>query len=132
MKLAASLRYSLYGTLAALFASGTAWLATRYGARAPFGDSRWSAVSMQVHGAAAMALLVLAGGAIALHVGSAWRERRNRVSGLAVGIALLAMTVTGYLLYYAGEDSERAIASVAHWVVGLAAPLVVAWHTRVK
>lgn len=119
MKLAANLRVSLYGTLAVLVASGVASLG-------------WPSLSMRVHGAAAMAVLALTGGVIALHSAGAWRERRNLHSGLALASALLALSVTGYLLYYVGEDGERAFASIAHWVVGVTTPLVVAWHVRVK
>ena len=128
MRLAASLRYSLYGLIAALFASGAAWLVLRYGAPSPFGGSRWSAISMQVHGAAAMATLVLIGCAMALHTKKAWRERRNLASGIALSGTLLSIVVTGYLLYYLGEDTARSAASATHWLLGLAAPVVLAWH----
>ena len=119
MKLAASLRYALYGTLAALLASGVAWL-------------WWPGASMRFHGAAAMVILILAGAAIAQHVGAGWRERKNIASGVVLASALLALTITGYLLYYAGEDRTQAIANVVHWIFGVAAPLVMVWHARVK
>jgi hypothetical protein len=128
MRLAASLRYSLYAAIAALFGSGAVWIATRYLESWSSDPQSWTALSMRVHGAAALAMLPLAGGAVALHVPSAWREAKNRASGLALGTALIIMTVTGYCLYYAGGESLRAAASVSHWVLGLAAPLFLAVH----
>jgi cytochrome b561 len=66
--------------------------------------------------------------AVALHVPGAWRERKNRVSGLVMAVALIGLVITGYLLYYAGGESARALASVAHWLPGLALPAVGLWH----
>jgi hypothetical protein len=128
MRLAASLRYSLYGLVVALLASGIVWLAVHY-FDVVSGDARaWTDLSMRVHGGAAMAVLVVVGITIALHVARAWREHKNRVSGLALAAVLLALTLTGYLLYYAGGDTARAAASAAHWIIGLCLPLLLAAH----
>ena len=128
MRLAASLRYSLYAMTAVLFGSGAAWLATRCLESWAPGPQSWAAVSMRIHGAAAMAVLAIAGGAVALHVTSAWPEGKNRASGLALGTVLIVMTVTGYCLYYTGGESPRAFASLSHWILGLALPLFFAAH----
>jgi hypothetical protein len=130
MRLAASLRYSLYAVTAVLFGSGAMWLATRYLEAWGASAQSWAALSMRVHGATAMAILALAGAAVALHVAAAWRKRENRVSGLALAAALLTLTATGYCLYYAGGESLRAFASLAHWILGLAVPLFFAVHAK--
>jgi hypothetical protein len=42
--------------------------------------------------------------------------------------AVIGLAVTGYLLYYAGGETARALASVAHWLPGLALPIAGGWH----
>lgn len=119
MPLPASLRRGLYatGTLAAL--SGVAWLLT---------PRRFSAVSMEIHAAAAMVLLVLIGAISALHAPAAWRQRRNHVSGSLLAAALGVLALTGYLLYYLGDELGRTIASATHWLLGLACVALLAAH----
>jgi len=128
MRLATSLRYALYAAAGALLLSGVLWLAARYGtALGP--RERWLlAASMQVHGAATMVMLVLAGCAIALHSVTAWHERKNRLSGTALSCILLLLALTGYLLYYVGDEAVRGATSVTHWAAGLAAAAVLVWH----
>ena len=115
MRLPASLRATLYATGLIVAASGVTWLFARDGAR------RLAAASMQVHGSAAMALLVVIGAVAALHAPVGWRERKNRVSGALFTTALAVLAITGALLYYAGDDGARSAASVLHWSVGCAA-----------
>jgi hypothetical protein len=128
MRLALSLRLWLYASAAALWVTGTAWLFAHYFPSARSHPEGLAASSMKIHGGAAMLLLVLAGVVVALHVQGAWRERKNRVSGLVMATVLIALAVTGYLLYYAGGETARALASMAHWLPGLALPLAGAWH----
>jgi hypothetical protein len=128
MRLAASLRYSLYGLIAVLLGSGVVWLGAHYLDLRRGDPAGWRAVSMRIHGAAAMALMVIAGSAVSLHATSAWRERKNRASGLALGAVLTILAITGYLLYYAGGESARSLASIGHWVLGLALPAAFASH----
>jgi hypothetical protein len=128
MRLALSLRLWLYASAALLWASGAAWLFARYFPRARSLPSDLAATSMKVHGGAAMLLLILAGMTVALHVPAAWRERRNRISGIVMASAASALALTGYLLYYAGSESARALASLGHWLPGLALPVVGLWH----
>ena len=62
------------------------------------------------------------------HIARAWQVRRNHRSGILMlaGIALLILT--GYGLYYASEDRTRAMISVLHWGVGLAAACALPLH----
>ena len=128
MRLAPSLRWSLYATTAVLFGSGIVWLAVRYLPVAAPLPRAAAAVSMRVHGGAVMALLALAGGAVALHVPGAWRERKNLVPGIAISFTLIVLTLTGYGLYYLGDDSAREALSLLHWLFGLALAPVLVWH----
>jgi hypothetical protein len=126
MRLPLSLRAGFYASGALLTASGLAWLGVHYAA--PPG-APGSAAALEVHGAAAMAVLFLAGAVAALHVPGGWRDGKNRRSGLLVVSVLAALTITGFFLYYAGDDSLRETAGVVHWVIGLAAPLLLWLHS---
>jgi hypothetical protein len=128
MRLGLSLRLWLYASAAALWVTGTAWLVAHYFPSARAYPEGLAATSMKIHGGAAMLLLVLAGVVVALHAPGAWRERKNRVSGLVMAAVLIGLCVTGYLLYYAGGETARALASVGHWLPGLALPLIGVWH----
>lgn len=128
IRLAPSLRWGLYATGLALLASGTAWLYVRYGVAEASRPRAVLTVSMRIHGAAAMAGLVLAGAVTALHVKAAWLDRRNIASGLMLAASLLIIAITGYLLYYVSDEAARALASAAHWLLGLGAPIALWWH----
>lgn len=115
MRLPASLRVALYALGVMVGASGITWLFAREASR------RLAAVSMQVHGSAAMALLVLIGAVAALHAPTGWREGKNRASGALLAGVLAVLLATGALLYYLGDENARSVASIVHWTVGCAA-----------
>ena len=131
MRLPASLRYSLYAAAAVLLVSGLLWLAFRHVPALAPASQAWAGFLMRVHGAAGMAILPLAGGAAALHATTAWRERKNRASGIALASTLVALTLTGYCLYYVGGEALRAAASAGHWMLGLALPLALSVHASI-
>jgi len=127
-----TLRAATYWTLGALFASGVAWFVLHrwFVGAGEFGPLPNPAEPwlMRVHGAAAMASLIVLGALLTSHVLPSWRRGRNRVSGVLLGSATLALVVTGYLLYYSGGETARALASWTHLVLGLALPAVVVLH----
>jgi hypothetical protein len=109
--------------------SGVAWTYWNYLAVSP-GDFETSAKTwaMKIHGAAAMATLVLIGMLLNGHVRFAWRAGRNRANGSVFLSALAALTITGYGLYYAGGERLRAWTSWIHLAVGLALPILLVIH----
>jgi hypothetical protein len=122
-------RYFLYAVFALLFVSGTAWAYWNY--LVP--ESRdfelsAKAWAMKIHGAAAMAILVLVGMLLTSHVRFAWGARRNRGNGSLVLGTFAILTITGYGLYYAGGERLRAWTSWIHLAVGLALPLLLVLH----
>jgi uncharacterized membrane protein len=127
MRLPPSLRRGFYATGGVVALSGIAWLYGRYAAEDALSRS-WASRCMETHGGAAMVLLVLLGSTVALHSPSGWRERKNRSSGVAVSLLTAVLVLTGFLLYYLGDERARAAASLVHWLLGLAAPLLVALH----
>ena len=52
----------------------------------------------------------------------------NRRFWLAAVAVMLLLTVTGYLLYYAGGEDTRPVIGAVHWILGLAVPALLAWH----
>lgn len=127
-RLAASLRYSLYAVTAIVFASGALWLAARYSPPSAGLPDGLAAVSMRVHGGAAMVLLILIGCAVSLHAPGGWRGRKNLATAISLSAALVLLTATGYCLYYLGDESVRMVSSLSHWVLGLALPAALACH----
>jgi hypothetical protein len=121
----------LHGVFALLFLSGAAWAYWNNLVPSP-GDFEISAKAwaMKIHGAAAMAILVVVGMLLSSHVRFAWRARRNRANGSVFLSVLVILTVTGYGLYYAGGESLRSWASWIHLTVGLALPLLLILHIR--
>lgn len=122
----------MYGSFAVLAATGLAWLVLHHFVRVPgdFGIARhpleiWS---LRLHGAAAMAFLVLMGTLLPVHVRRAWRARRNLATGIAMLAANAMLVATGYALYYAGSESLRSWSSVIHWSVGLGAVALMTTH----
>ncbi len=118
------------GTLLVL--SGALWLLFHYFVRMPgeFGDvahplEPWW---LRVHGLSAAAFLIGFGSVLPGHVRRAWVGRRNRLSGTLFFSVLALLIASGYALYYMGNEDWRAIVSVLHWVIGLGAPLLLAWH----
>jgi hypothetical protein len=122
-------RYSLYAVLALLFLSGVVWTYWNYLAASP-GNFETSAKTwaMKIHGAAAMAVLVLIGMLLSGHVKFAWRARRNRANGSVFLSAFAVLTITGYGLYYAGGEGLRAWTSWVHLALGLALPILLLIH----
>ncbi len=111
-------------TLVLLAASGLAWLFLHFADAADCEPeaclARWIPATLRVHGAMAMASLIVIGGLIQGHVPRAWRAGRNRLAGaLLLGGASL-LVVSGWGLYYVGGDWLRAATSVLHWVLGAA------------
>jgi hypothetical protein len=122
-------RYSLYVVLALLLLSGVAWAYWNYLAASP-GDFETSAKAwtMKIHGAAAMAVLVLIGMLLSGHVTFAWRARRNRANGSVFLSAFAVLAITGYGLYYAGGEMLRKWTSWIHLALGLALPILLLIH----
>ena len=116
--------------LAGLVLSGAVWLVFHHllapaDALAPHPAEAWS---LRVHGALAMVTLLLLGGLLRQHSLPAWRRGLNRVSGAWMAATMLLLTVTGYLLYYAGSPALREAASWLHWGAGLGVPLLLGLH----
>jgi hypothetical protein len=129
MYLSATHRRLIYAACALLYASGVLWLLFHYGVQAP-DDSASArhpaeAWSLRLHGAMAMAFLIALGSLLPLHVRRAWAQRRNFATGIAMISGATVLALTGWGLYYVGDEMLREWLSVGHWLIGVsAAPLL--------
>ena len=83
---------------------------------------------LKAHGAAAMLVLILLGTLLPLHMKFALRAGRNLRTGLTLFGVFSFLSVTGYGLYYAGDEHLRAWTSAAHLWVGLSLPVIMSLH----
>jgi len=109
LRLEPSYRWTVYAVVVALFVTGAAWLIADALKECPDSDA-WQEIGanlLMIHGAAAMAMLMVLGALFPLHVRRGWRARKNRVSGGAMMILNGLLIVTAFGLYYAGSDLVR-------------------------
>ncbi|WP_211464894.1 hypothetical protein [Collimonas silvisoli] len=110
---------------AILFLSGLGWLIAHNFLAAPgeFGDAHHPSEPwwLRLHGAAAMGFLMVIGSLLPGHIASAWRLRKNHRSGLFMLALVAVLLLTGYGLYYAGDEQSRPWISLIHWIAGTAA-----------
>lgn len=118
-------RRLLYSTFVVLLVSGAYWALIHYGGAKPYLSEP---LLMRIHGAAAMVALIVIGGLLAIHVPGGWAVRRSRPSGGAMLVLCALLTLTGYLLYYAGADTARDVSSYVHLALGLTLPIVLGAH----
>jgi len=120
-----------YAAFGLLWASGVGWLVFRYVLRVPgeFGElpHPLEAWWLCLHGAAAFFALWLLGVLWPVHLLPAWKARR-RSSGIALSMMTAWLVLSGFLLYYAGDERGRALIGLLHWAVGVAIPLPFLWH----
>ncbi|HLH36916.1 MAG TPA: hypothetical protein VKX41_19750 [Alloacidobacterium sp.] len=83
---------------------------------------------LKLHGAFAFAAMWLFGLLWGVHISKAWPHKRRRWSGGVTAGLLIWLTLSGYLLYYIGDERIRPVVSLLHWVVGLGLPLAFLWH----
>ncbi len=124
-------RWLTYLSTGLLVATGLAWLALDVFARTRtdgFGPHALAHTILAAHGAIAMIASLAYGGVVAAHVPRAWAVKRNRWTGCLVASVFAILMATAWLLYYASSEDVHAIASLCHWIVGLAVALVLPLH----
>jgi hypothetical protein len=123
VRLSTRFRAVLYLVVAVLFVTGAVWVG--------LDRTIWPETStylLRLHGGAAMAMLVLLGALLPLHVRLGWRRKRNLTSGTVMLSSNAILVGTAFGLYYTGSDTVRHWTSVVHIAIGFALPLVVAGH----
>jgi hypothetical protein len=126
-------RFSIYGAFAVLFVTGVGWLLADRMKDASSGEG-WqltAAYLLMLHGGVAMAMLMMLGALVPLHVRRGWRRRRNRTTGILMVAGNGALILTAFGLYYLGSDMLRPWTSGLHIGIGLAVPLLFVVHVLV-
>ena len=81
-----------------------------------------------LHAAGGMALTLLVGALWSVHMRGGWRRRRQRASGLLLGLMLLLLMITAVGIYYLGDETWAATAAFVHLAIGLALAGPFGWH----
>lgn len=118
--------------VALLTLTGLAWLFLDKFAvvEGEFGPEKHPALPwlLLAHGALAYAFLIVAAMLVPVHMRLGWNAARNRLSGLSLAAIGLFLAITGLILYYSSAETLRDLASLSHWVVGLALPAMLVIH----
>jgi threonine/homoserine efflux transporter RhtA len=133
LRLSPAFRFALYAAFCELFATGAGWLLADQ-LKDSSGDDMWPEIAaslLMLHGAGAMAILMLLGALVPLHVQRAWRSRRNRTTGTAMVTFNGVLIATAFALYYLGAETLRLSATDLHIGAGLIMPLLLVVHVVV-
>ena len=119
--------FCVYLIFGLLLVTGVVWM---FG-QARLGEGNYiSGPMLKVHGAAAMAALILIGALIS-HVRKAWKAGKNRASGLPLFFVVLFLVITGYGLYYAGDEQLRSLINQWHAWIGIGLFLLLPAHVLI-
>ena len=124
-------RWSLYAVVLVLFLSGVIWIVLHQLDEAGNSQGLWRELKpslMTVHGLVAAGFVLLFGTLLPVHVRHSWHARRNRANGVFFLSIVSTLTLTGYLLYYLGNERLRAWCSNVHLWLGAVIPLLLVLH----
>ena len=124
-------RLTLYAASLALFLSGISWAWIHHldeAGRAGDELVRMKSWLIAIHGLSAMIFVLLLGTLLVGHVRRAWHAHKNRANGVFFLGLIALLTLSGYALYYLGDEHVRASVSNFHLWLGVAAPALLIWH----
>ena len=78
------------------------------------------------HGISAYLFVLLFGAVLPTHIKSAWKAKRNRISGSLMITVISLLLISGLLLYYAVDTREAAL--WVHWIIGGGLVLLFPFH----
>jgi cation transport ATPase len=125
LRLSPLTEFFVYLVFGALLVSGVVWMFAQSSL-----EEGNASLMLKIHGAAAMAALILLGGLIN-HVRKSWKARKNRVFGVPLLLSILFLVLTGYGLYYAGNEQLRSLISRWHAWIGLGLFLLLPAHVAI-
>jgi cation transport ATPase len=125
-------RFAIYIAFAVLFVSGAAWFVVDQMKESANGEIWQQAAPylLMVHGGAAMLTLMLLGALFPVHIGRAWRAKKNRATGIVMLAFNSVLIATAFGLYYLASEILRPWASDIHTAFGLAMPLLFLAHVK--
>jgi hypothetical protein len=126
-------RLTLYGISLVLLVSGGGWAWIHHldeTGQAGEALGRTNPWLLKAHGYAAVGFVLLLGTLIPVHIRPSWHARKNQINGVFFLSAAGLLTLSGYTLYYLGDEAWRNAASQFHLWLGLAAPVLLFFHIR--
>ena len=115
-----------------LWLSGAAWLLLHYYGQVEgeFGPETnplepWF---LRLHGLVLIPALLGFGGLFIVHIPKGWKDVSQRLAGVSLTVIFSVLILSGYMLYYVGDETVRDWTSISHWVIGLGSPLIFIWH----
>lgn len=130
-KLSPVRQFLLWSTVLALLGTGAGWLWAEYlyqGVEGGIEAYEIKHYAMVLHAGFALLFVFLAGSLLHTHMQTAWRQARNRASGLLMVLTALLLALSGYGLWYAGGELLRTAAELTHWITGFGIPLLLLVH----
>ncbi len=124
-------RVTLYAVSIVLVLSGAAWAWAQHldeTAEASESMRNFKPWLLKAHGFSAMAFVLLLGTLLPGHVRRAWHAHKNRGNGAFFLSAISLLTLSGYTLYYLGDEAWRESTSQFHLWLGLTGPVLLFWH----
>ena len=115
-----------------LWLTGAAWLLLHYYGQVEgeFGleTNPLEPWILRLHGLVLIPALLGFGGLFVVHMPKGWKDKRQRNIGVGLTALVAVLILTGYFLYYVGDDALRSWSSITHWGIGLATPIIFIWH----
>lgn len=128
-------RWALYAVCALLWASAGGWwllagerLSAAPGAPFEAAAELWRPRLLAVHGLAAYLFLVVCGSFVPRHMRRAFSAKANRGSGISTVAAAAVLAVSGWGLYYLGDEAWREAARLVHDLLGFLLPVGLFLH----
>ena len=126
-------RAALWGVTLLLWVTGAAWWMLGRLAQGPreLDAGSWRQRLIAAHGLGAVLFAVVLGSLVPRHVLRGWRAGANRPTGAVAVAAGALLALTGWALYYTGDERLREWIAAGHLWGGLALPAAIAAHVLV-
>lgn len=129
MKLTFTQRFLLHLAIFTLLFSGVIWLIFNFFVDYDSDLRFLSSWSLILHGAASYVFLVVFGMLLSTHISFNWRVKKNRrLSGIILTLLFVILILSGYLLYYSGNEAFRTLTSYLHWTIGILSSTIFTAH----
>ena len=126
-------RWPLYAAGILLLVTGAAWAWVHHLDESGRAGDAWRGLKpwlLKIHGFSAVGMVLLIGSLLPGHVRRAWNSGKNRAGGAWFLFAVSVLTLSGYTLYYLGDERWRQATSGLHLYLGLASPILLTVHIR--
>ena len=112
-----------------LFVSGMCWTLLKSDVGARFATLKeFAPWLLKLHGFAAVSFVFLLGTLVPSHIRRSLGADKNRTNGFLVIGAVSVSVLTGYSLYYLGDEAWRERAGSIHFWLGACMPVVLVLH----